>query len=87
MPDPITSVTTTEPITPAAGETGATSSTGAAAPLVPTSAPGADVVDVAQTQALLQSITQAANSVPGIDQAKVNELKQAIASGTYQANP
>ncbi len=84
MPDPINSVTTTEPITPAAGEAG---STGATAPLVPTSAPSADVVDVAQTEALLQSITQAANSVPGIDQAKVAELKQAIASGTYQANP
>jgi flagellar biosynthesis anti-sigma factor FlgM len=25
--------------------------------------------------------------VPGIDQAKVAELQQAIASGSYQANP
>jgi negative regulator of flagellin synthesis FlgM len=87
MPDPINSVSTTEPITPAAGEAGAASSTGAAAAQAPVGAPGADLVDVAQTEALLQSITQAASAVPGIDQAKVNELKQAIATGTYQANP
>jgi negative regulator of flagellin synthesis FlgM len=87
MPDPINSVSTTGPITPAAGETGATSSTGAAAPQVSVGTPGADLVDVAQTEALLQSIVQAAGKVPGVDQSKVDELKQAIASGTYQANP
>jgi negative regulator of flagellin synthesis FlgM len=87
MPDPITSVSTTEPITPAAGETAAPGSAGAAVPQAPAGAPGADLVDVAQTEALLQSIVQAAGTVPGVDQAKVDELKQAIASGTYQANP
>jgi negative regulator of flagellin synthesis FlgM len=87
MADPINSVSTTTPVTPSTDQTGATSSTGAAVAQAPVGSPSADVVDVAQTEALLQSITQAANSVPGIDQTKVDELKQAIASGTYQANP
>jgi len=87
MPDPINSVSTTNPIAPAVGDAGAANSTGAAAPQTAVSAPGADLVDVAQTEALLQSIVQAAGKVPGIDQSKVAELKQAIASGSYQANP
>jgi negative regulator of flagellin synthesis FlgM len=87
MPDPINSVGTTGPITPAASEAGATSTAGAAVTQTAASTPSADLVDVAQTEALLQSIVQAANAVPGVDQAKVNELKQAIASGSYQANP
>jgi flagellar biosynthesis anti-sigma factor FlgM len=88
MPDPINSVSTTDPITPAAGETAAASTAAAAAPEASQIAPAAaDLVDVAQTEALLQSITQAASGVPGIDPSKVDELKQAISSGTYQANP
>ena len=87
MPDPINSVSTTNPIAPAVGDAGAANSTAAAAPQTAASAPGADLVDVGQTEALLQSIIQAANAVPGIDQSKVAELKQAVASGTYQANP
>jgi negative regulator of flagellin synthesis FlgM len=87
MPDPINSVSTTDPITPATGEAAAASTAGATLPETQQSAPGVDLVDVAQTEALLQSITQAASAVPGIDQTKVAELKQAIASGTYQANP
>ena len=86
MPDPINSVGTTGPITPAASEAGATSTAGAAASQTAVT-PTADLVDVAQTEARLQSIVQAANAVPGVDQAKVDELKQAIASGSYQANP
>lgn len=87
MPDPINSVSTTDPITPAAGEAAAAGSAGAASTQIQQSAPEVDLVDVAQTEALLQSITQAASAVPGIDQSKVAELKQALASGTYQANP
>lgn len=87
MPDPINGVSTANPITPAAGEAGAANATGAAAPQTSVSGSGADLVDVAQTEALLQSIVQAAGNVPGIDQSKVAELKQAIASGSYQSNP
>jgi len=46
-----------------------------------------DFANVAQTEALLRTIVDAANNVPGIDQAKVAELQQAIASGAYQTNP
>jgi negative regulator of flagellin synthesis FlgM len=87
MPDPINSVGTAGPVTPAAGEAGATSTAGGAASSAAVGAPSADLVDVAQTEALLNSIVQAATAVSGIDQSKVDELKQAIASGTYQTNP
>lgn len=91
MPDPISGMSTTSPVAPTAstGQTvvpasaGATTAAAAASP----GASGADLTDVAQTEALLQSIIEAANNAPGIDQAKVAELRQAIASGNYQANP
>jgi negative regulator of flagellin synthesis FlgM len=91
MPDPIRGVSTPNAITPAT-----TSTTGSAqaadnaadvASTGTTSAPAADLADVGQTEALLQTIIQAASNTPGIDQAKVSELQQAIASGAYQANP
>jgi|HubBroStandDraft_6_1064221.scaffolds.fasta_scaffold94615_2 flagellar biosynthesis anti-sigma factor FlgM len=87
MPDPIQGVNTTDPVTAASTtQNTATTPTGSASASA-VGAAGSDVADVAQTEALLQSIVQAANNVPGIDQAKVTELQQAIASGNYQANP
>ena len=90
MPDPIRGVTTPNPITPAA--TGATGSAPAAdaanvAGTPSAASSGADLADVGQTEALLQTIIAAASNTPGIDQAKVSELQQAIASGAYQTNP
>ena len=99
MPDPIQGVntagavrpaTSTGPVTPAkpadqtgaaapADATGATPSAGASAKV--------DLADVGQTEALLNSILQVASGVSGIDQAKVAELQQAIATGAYQADP
>jgi len=94
MPDPITGVSNTNPVTPtnSTGQTGSAQSTDAAANAAnagnaPATAAGTDLADVGQTEALLQSIIQAASNTPGIDQAKVAELQQAIASGAYQANP
>jgi negative regulator of flagellin synthesis FlgM len=91
MPDPIRGVSTPDPITPAstaAGATGAAQTTDAAAAAAASAAaPPTDQADVGQTEALLQTILDAANNTPGIDQAKVSELQQAIASGTYQVNP
>jgi negative regulator of flagellin synthesis FlgM len=94
MPDPITGVSNTNPVTPAnsTGQTGAAQSSDAtnaadAASTAAAAAGGADLADVGQTEQLLQSIIQAASNTPGIDQAKVAELQQAIASGAYQANP
>jgi negative regulator of flagellin synthesis FlgM len=91
MPDPIRGVNTPDPVTPttSAGQAGSTQSTDAAANAAntPAAAGGADLADVTQTETLLQTIIQAASNTPGIDQSKVAELQQAIASGAYQANP
>jgi negative regulator of flagellin synthesis FlgM len=94
MPDPIRGVDTANPVTPTStGQAGAAQSTdatnaAASATTSSTSASaGVDLADVGQTEALLQTIIQAASNTPGIDQTKVAELQQAIASGTYQANP
>jgi negative regulator of flagellin synthesis FlgM len=87
VPDPIQGVNTTDPVsaTSTSQNTAATPTGSASAPAL--GAAGTDVADVAQTEALLQSIAQAASNVPGIDQAKVAELQQALASGSYQVNP
>jgi negative regulator of flagellin synthesis FlgM len=93
MPDPIRGVNTTDPVTAptSAGQTGSAQSADGANAANSANASGAtggaDLADVTQTEALLQSIIQAASNTPGIDQAKVAELQQAIASGAYQANP
>jgi negative regulator of flagellin synthesis FlgM len=93
MPDPIRGVDTPNPIAPTTaptttGATGSTQSTDNAANTgASTPAAATDLADVAQTETLLQNIVQAASNTPGIDQSKVAELQQAIASGTYQANP
>jgi negative regulator of flagellin synthesis FlgM len=91
MPDPIRGVNTTDPVTAttSAGQAGSAQSADAAANAAnaPAATGGADLADVTQTETLLQSILQAASNTPGIDQAKVAELQQAIASGAYQANP
>jgi len=90
MPDPIRGVDTTNPVTPTStGQAGSAKSADAASSTntPATASSGADLADVGQTEALLQTIIQAASNTPGIDQAKVNELQQAIASGAYQTNP
>lgn len=88
MSDPINGINTASPIPPAtAGGTAAAASTGTAITPQADNAAASDIADVGQTEALLQSIVQAANNVPGIDQGKVAELQKAIASGAYQANP
>jgi flagellar biosynthesis anti-sigma factor FlgM len=89
VPDPIHGVNTTDPVTATSTNrnTATTQTDAAAAASASSGAAGTDVADVAQTEALLQSIVQAASSVPGIDQNKIAELQQAVASGNYQANP
>jgi flagellar biosynthesis anti-sigma factor FlgM len=95
MPDPIRGVDNSAPITPTSpastGQAGAANSAGTAdntaAANATVSGGGADLADVAQTETLLQNILQAASNTPGIDQSKVTELQQAVASGAYKANP
>ena len=86
MPDPILGVnqigalkvgSTNEP--GSAPGAGATQNSGAA--------PSVDSADVARAEALLATITKAAAAVPPMDPARVAELKQAINSGIYEANP
>jgi|SRR5271166_5218692 len=48
---------------------------------------GVDSADVARVEALLETITQAANTVPPVDPTRVAELQHAVNSGVYQANP
>ena len=91
MPDPIRGVNTPNPVTStstaAAGSAQSADSAATAANVATSAAPATDLADVGQTEALLQSIIQAASNTPGIDQSKVADLQQAIASGAYQANP
>lgn len=91
MPDPIRGVDTANAITPtttgATGSAQPTTDAAAAATGASAATGGADLADVGQTAALLQTIVDAAANTPGIDQSKVADLQQAIASGAYQANP
>jgi negative regulator of flagellin synthesis FlgM len=87
MPDPIRGVNTPNPVTPTTtGATGSAQSTDDAVNAA-TGSGASDLADVGQTEALLQNIIEAASNTPGIDQSKIAELQQAIASGTYQVNP
>ena len=86
MADPIGSVRGTDPLGAASTVQGEPAQSASSRPQQP---PGAqsDTADVASVEALLATITRAANAVPPIDQTRVAELQQAINSGTYQANP
>ena len=89
MPDPIGGVNSTAPLTPATstGNTAGPASAEETAIAAAGSAAASDLADVSQTEALLQSIVDAANQSPGVDQGKVAELQKAISSGAYQVNP
>ena len=86
MPDPIQGVSLVEAsgVTSAAQpeSPNASTKTGQQSPNTPV-----DSADVARAEALLATITQAAAAVPPIDPARVAELKQAVNSGIYEANP
>jgi negative regulator of flagellin synthesis FlgM len=86
MPDPIRGVDPAEAL--------GVASTGQAGPAQPARPPGesssptgVDSADVNRAEALLAAITQAADAVPALDQARIAELQQAIASGTYKVDP
>jgi flagellar biosynthesis anti-sigma factor FlgM len=86
MPDPIQGVKATGAL--GVASTGQTGSTQAALRTSPSSAGIAvDSADVSRVEALLATITVAANSVPPVDPTRVAELQQAINSSTFQADP
>jgi negative regulator of flagellin synthesis FlgM len=86
MPDPIQGVNATDPL--GVAPTGQAGSTQAPARTAQSPAqPGVDSADVARVEALLATITKAADAVPPVDQTRVAQLQQAINSGTYQVNP
>jgi len=86
MPDPIQGVNPADALGVASTE-----QTGPTPPAVPPveshATSGVDSADVNQAQALLAAITQAADAVPALDQARIAELQQAINSGAYKADP
>ncbi len=86
MPDPIRGANPIDALGVAsAGQPG---SPPAAAPAAQQSAVApVDSADLARAEALLTAISQAASTVPPVDPIRVAELKQAINSGIYQANP
>ena len=86
MPDPIRGVNATDPL--GVASTGQAGSTQAPARTAQSSTqPGVDSADVARVEALLATITKAADAVPPVDQTRVAQLQHAINSGTYQVNP
>lgn len=88
MPESIRGVGTTGSVSGAAGRSRTAKSNDAASNSAAASTGGGvDFANVAQTEALLQTIVDAASNVPGIDHARVSELQQAISSGAYQSNP
>jgi negative regulator of flagellin synthesis FlgM len=86
MADPIGSVRGTDPLG-AASTVQVEPAQSAGSRLQRPAGVQSDTADVTSVEALLATITKAANAVPPIDQTRVAELQQAINSGTYQANP
>ncbi len=93
MADPVQGVNRTDAAGAAsAAQTGAASAvqTGLSGPLArPDASAGAsnDSADVSKTEALLHAFSQADATVPLVDEARVNALREAIASGTLQPDP
>ena len=86
MPDPIQGLNPIDPLGIAStGEAGSSSTT--ARTEQPRTPNPVDSADVAWAEALITTITQAAATVPPIDQTRVAELQQAVNAGVYQANP
>ena len=52
-----------------------------------TSAPSSDTVTVTDQAARLQELEQSLANTPVVDSARVAELREAIASGSYQPDP
>jgi|SRR5579883_2942978 negative regulator of flagellin synthesis FlgM len=83
MSDPIRGVTAAIPL----GST----QPGQNAPNPPATAeagtPTVDSADVTRAETLLNHISQVANTIPAADSVRIAELKAAVQSGTYQADP
>ena len=85
MADAIHSVNATNAV--GVASTGQAGSAPASVPTrPPAAATQADSTDVARAQALIATITEAANMVPPANLTRIAELRQAIELGTYQAD-
>jgi negative regulator of flagellin synthesis FlgM len=87
MPDPIRGVNAADALgVTATDQSGngntATGATGSAA-----ATPATDTADVSKVESLLAAIGTMSGSLPAVDQARVQEIQQSIANGTYQVNP
>jgi negative regulator of flagellin synthesis FlgM len=88
MPDPIQGVNLAAPVGVASTVQSGSAPASAPADTAPVPAsPQLDQADVRNTEALLELIGQAAGNVAVVDQAKVAGLRQALAAGSFQANP
>ena len=86
MADPVQGISRSD----SAGALAPTSTNASAAVVQPGIASGgssSDLTDVSKTEGLLQVMAQAAATVPAVDEARVNELRDAIAGGTFQSDP
>ena len=86
MPDPIQGVNATGAIGVASTEQTGTTQAGVRTAPSPAGTV-IDSADVSRVEALLAKITAAAHTVPPVDPTRVAEIRQAINSGTFQANP
>jgi len=86
MADPIRSVSATDPLEVASAGQAEPAQSANRTPEPQTGAQ-LDTADVGTVEALLATITKAANAVPPIDQTRVAELQQSINSSSFQANP
>jgi negative regulator of flagellin synthesis FlgM len=86
MPDPVQGVNPTRsPDVASPGQTPAAPASGGSPPQP---APAAvDSTDIARAEALLATITAAAETVPAVDPSRVAELQRAILSGAYRVDP
>jgi flagellar biosynthesis anti-sigma factor FlgM len=83
MLNPVERVTTTmNPVRRAGRLTHQIAGASGSQPQAPTEA-----VDVAHTAGLLAAIAEASDTIPAVDQARITQLQQAVASGTLRANP
>jgi len=86
MPDPIHGVSAPDALgTTSTAPTGSTQP--ASTPEQALAGNHADSADVAKAEALIATITEAANMVPPANLTRIAELRQAIEAGTYQVNP
>jgi|HubBroStandDraft_1064217.scaffolds.fasta_scaffold371750_2 negative regulator of flagellin synthesis FlgM len=79
--------TTINPAGTSSAGTPAPAGSTAAAPAPGAADPGANTVNLSALSSHMQSVSASLASTPVVNQAHVDEIKQAIASGQFKVNP